>query len=805
MMKVVRQSILAPSRIVDALQKFAVDLSETSNASTLLERETWRPLSVPLWEQVVSVLYTTIQHDFGDDTIACVRSSFKVSRDSSNRVFQFRTKNISGNDGESAIVQARESGYIHTIAMLVSLRIRKDTLRIGNAQCAPKVLALIYKFCSGFFNYRFEVRRNSVRIADVLTRYKIDMVSYVVWTKETRVGWRDSRYVIQLLLRWSRKRVKSLSALQKVIRTWVKTCTKWTMHVSREERRVSTIRYTRKRKSIALKDRSTTYLISHCDAKKLFENVIQKCINMKHMKEWFVAGDFLSYLKQEVLHSVANGMNTDKVEIKLEQIKDNMDSYVLQCSARHHVSLLFRDGKRVGNSRVIHILGLAVEFRSILWNSRVQKSAVPSGTYVKFLFQSQRKMIIPPSTSMSVKNFRIFVSRKSVRHRVETWNTSIGMSLEFLRTKERKKKESDKMSISDALKGVHRHQTRSWNDEIANLPDEISSLSNDKITEKYLIYIRSQLLSLKRTKLSKILHGRVGIRRHLSEREMCGNERHKIEDRSGRCLREVFGSKTCPRDVQVMLLVAPSQRGEYRKMLLGTSTHFHRIASDDTGERTCWSIFDVWNGLVFFIGDRFSREYLRKTHIPRARIVSRLSDRTIKADTKRRLEHQLSILRSNFARRQRALHKTMVNFMTNMYDVIIKPKFGIKSMTRRSRRLSAEISARMLCIGHGKFVVELRRVCEERNVILDESTDERHSSKCCGRCGRINKSLGGSKTFVCSYCGNVEERGVYLFVSLSYHSKLIILLHTDGGAARKILVRWVYATLVEHFDASNVQ
>jgi hypothetical protein len=274
--------------------------------------------------------------------------------------------------------------------------------------------------------------------------------------------------------------------------------------------------------------------------------------------------------------------------------------------------------------------------------------------------------------------------------------------------------------------------------------------------------LRKRLECIARIKKAKNLHGTCGVKRFLSELEWCGKESAPLEDRRGRTLKDITGSKTCPRDIQVILLVPESEREAYRQKLRGTDgVRFLRIGSVDAGERTCWTIFDIWNGCVFCIGDRFTREFMRKMYIPSAKIISELQSDKIKPKRRTKLELQLTKLRSMFARRQRALRKLSVNFITQMYDVYVKPKFEVYRMTRKSRRLSAEISSRMLSIGHGKFDEELRRVCEERNVFLDETTDERYSSKCCGKCEHIHASLGASKTFECPHCDNVEERGTY--------------------------------------------
>ncbi len=508
-----------------------------------------------------------------------------------------------------------------------------------------------------------------------------------------------------------------------------------------------------------LGDVSTRELIQNCDKGKLYW-YIKKRVNHKDMPEWTSCGHLLADLQHEVEASLSKGVDVDKTISKHEHT--NPYAYTLEFRCQSHVSLSFMNEKPTKHHRNVLVTGLSVDFKSILWKNKLWKSwperARPAHTDLSFTFNTPRRVRVPLERKVRVKRLRVTRSRIRVKGQHRSWITKIEPILEFSKTMCRKQENVNSTRI-DKTNSDEEGEKNTSLDELLERAQEL--VSADASDEGTLRRLRARLLAKARVELPKLLHGSCGKRRHLSEVEMCGKEETKLEDRRGRSLRHVFGSKTCPRDVKVLMLIPHSQREEYRKRLKGSRERFVRVGADDAGERTCWSVFDLWNGVVFFIGDSYTRQYLRKIYIPSAKLLSKLSNKTITDTERQKLEFKLSALRSTFARRQRALRKMTVNFITQMFDVFVKPKFEISRMTRKSRRLSAEITARMLSIGHGKFIEELRRVCKERSVILDESTDERHSSKCCGKCSKIHSSLGGSKIFVCKHCDNVEERGTY--------------------------------------------
>ena len=127
-----------------------------------------------------------------------------------------------------------------------------------------------------------------------------------------------------------------------------------------------------------------------------------------------------------------------------------------------------------------------------------------------------------------------------------------------------------------------------------------------------------------------------------------------------------------------------------------------------------------------------------------------------------------------------ALHQTVVTFLVGVFDIIILPEFDVGRMTRKKRRLSRYVSRTMRGLHFGKLRDLLLRKCtgSRAKAELFENVDESFTSKACGWCAVLNKALGASKVHRCSSCGNTECR--------------------DGGAARKILIKFVLSYAVSH-------
>ena len=65
----------------------------------------------------------------------------------------------------------------------------------------------------------------------------------------------------------------------------------------------------------------------------------------------------------------------------------------------------------------------------------------------------------------------------------------------------------------------------------------------------------------------------------------------------------------------------------------------------------------------------------------------------------------------------------------------------------------------MLILSHYRFEEKLKRICERIRTKLIIVSEE-YTSKTCGKCGKENKRLGKSKTFMCNEgdCGYKIDR-----------------------------------------------
>jgi IS605 OrfB family transposase len=106
----------------------------------------------------------------------------------------------------------------------------------------------------------------------------------------------------------------------------------------------------------------------------------------------------------------------------------------------------------------------------------------------------------------------------------------------------------------------------------------------------------------------------------------------------------------------------------------------------------------------------------------------------------------------------RDLHWKTIKLLTNNYKNIVISDFKTKGLMTK-KYLTKSTKRAMNVLAHYKFRQRLREKCDARGNILFV-TDEAFTSKTCGRCGRINQSLGSSKDFICPFCGFEIDRDI---------------------------------------------
>ena len=109
------------------------------------------------------------------------------------------------------------------------------------------------------------------------------------------------------------------------------------------------------------------------------------------------------------------------------------------------------------------------------------------------------------------------------------------------------------------------------------------------------------------------------------------------------------------------------------------------------------------------------------------------------------------------------LHRKVANFLTNHYKVILIPSFETQKMVaKKSSIISKPTSRNMNQLSHYAFrqrLMDLSRREKRCEVIV---CTEEFTSKTCGKCGKINRTLGSSKVFKCpdTKCNFTLDRDV---------------------------------------------
>jgi putative transposase len=148
---------------------------------------------------------------------------------------------------------------------------------------------------------------------------------------------------------------------------------------------------------------------------------------------------------------------------------------------------------------------------------------------------------------------------------------------------------------------------------------------------------------------------------------------------------------------------------------------------------------------------------------------------------KRRLAAAASRIRKRSTDLVNELHRKFARWLCANYEVVLLPKFDTRSITRKRsettgewrRKIGRKTAGSTVRLAHFKFRNFLLHKATEFPGTRIEICDEQYTSKTCGSCGRLNETLGASKTFQCAYwmCERVVDR--------------------DHNAARNILLRYL--------------
>jgi putative transposase len=186
------------------------------------------------------------------------------------------------------------------------------------------------------------------------------------------------------------------------------------------------------------------------------------------------------------------------------------------------------------------------------------------------------------------------------------------------------------------------------------------------------------------------------------------------------------------------------------------------FGAEDPGERTFLTVYDIWNGVVWYCGDAWTALQERSLLFPIDKLKSERDTKkwlgTLTDAEDQRYTELISSRWRHLECNRRKLHKTLARLYGALFKVIIRPDFRTGGLTRRHRRLSGPISRRLRTLGFCEFKSELEQVAVNTDMVI-MVVNESFTSKICGSCGFYHRSLGKSKTFHCPNCLCKEERG----------------------------------------------
>ena len=135
--------------------------------------------------------------------------------------------------------------------------------------------------------------------------------------------------------------------------------------------------------------------------------------------------------------------------------------------------------------------------------------------------------------------------------------------------------------------------------------------------------------------------------------------------------------------------------------------------------------------------------------------------RKLRQRRRRRIRKTLARERLNFHDWMRNAHYDASNFLLSRYDVVLAPKFAVKDMANRNRRVFGSKTARqMYNWSHYAFRQRLKSKAFAYPGRFIVEIGEPGTSKTCGCCGAWKADLGTDKEYMCKKCKVFMDRDV---------------------------------------------
>jgi transposase len=218
----------------------------------------------------------------------------------------------------------------------------------------------------------------------------------------------------------------------------------------------------------------------------------------------------------------------------------------------------------------------------------------------------------------------------------------------------------------------------------------------------------------------------------------------------------------------------PETQGPTNPVAMGTKTEKKPVIAIDPGVRTFATCYDPCGCVVEW-------SHSKSPHLLYwlQRKATRLEKRAELATgrRKRRLSAAAARIRSRSVDLVNELHRKLTLWLCREYKTILLPKFATREIIRhcspngdRRRKIGRKTAGELVRQAHYRFRMHLQHKAAElgATVILCK---ESYTSMTCGKCGKLNRSLGGQKCFQCPYCKCEMDR--------------------DHNGARNILLRYI--------------
>lgn len=195
----------------------------------------------------------------------------------------------------------------------------------------------------------------------------------------------------------------------------------------------------------------------------------------------------------------------------------------------------------------------------------------------------------------------------------------------------------------------------------------------------------------------------------------------------------------------------------YKKEIKNISKNYN-ICALDPGFRTFQTGIDL-HGNQFKIGnnikDILNKKYKTNEEIQSKLIKIKKCNKSFKEyKNYMKTKYNFYISKQKITNYIQELHKQTCNYLVNIYDKIILPKFETSKMLQKNMK---KFNKMVNSLNHYQFQVRLSNKCKEYNkklIIVNEA----YTSKACSNCDKLNLTLGESKEFNCNFCKKTYDR-----------------------------------------------